>query len=136
MDTVYVRENPTPKIAGHKVQDSSIWMVPGILDNLNSHYFHWVGEGHKPNSLVVGLYTHYRDFREKEVGWVYPQYKELIGPGTWEPLSVQSGPWKSRETSRVSYNSTYRGETQPQLAVPMDFRAIYRDFSCKTWSPM
>lgn len=37
-----------------------------------------MGDGHQPNSS--GLYTHYEDSVFK-VGWVYPQYKELINPG-------------------------------------------------------
>ena len=35
---------------------------------------------HQPNNR--GLYTHFKDSLLK-VGWVYPQYKELIDPGTY-----------------------------------------------------
>ena len=43
------------------------------------------GDGHQPNNS--GLYTHYNDSL-LTVGWVYPQYKELIDPDTCEENPV------------------------------------------------
>ena len=40
-----------------------------ILEGLNSHYFHIVGDGHRPNDK--GLYAHYKGSLLK-VGWPSP----------------------------------------------------------------
>ena len=52
------------------------------IGSINSHYSHILGDGHQPNSR--SLHTHYKDsgFLWK-VGWVYPQDRELINPGTY-----------------------------------------------------
>ena len=52
---------------------SQIWTCENP-SRLNSHHFHIIGEGHKPNSR--GVYNHCKD-SYKGMRWVYPQYKEL-----------------------------------------------------------
>ena len=60
---------------------------------LNSHYFH-IGDGRQPNSVAVKIYPLYRIPVIFQVEWVYPQYRELIDPGTYENmLLVQRSKW-------------------------------------------
>ena len=55
--------------------------------SLNSHYFHIIGDK-LINPIPQGFYIPIIRIPYLKVGWVYPQHKELIDPGTCDQVSM------------------------------------------------
>ena len=58
------------------------WYFRYVLGSINSHYFHMIGDGHKPNSRR--LYTHYKDSPEKGGMSLSPIEGVEKDPGTYD----------------------------------------------------
>ena len=103
----------------------------------------------QPNS--GGLYTQYRDSLLR-VGWVYPQYKELINPGTndyiqpmlgsgiqqrsWDPTKIM-GSNKGHGIQQRSWDPTKvmgsnKGHGIQQRS--WDPTQVWVDYACSAWS--